>query len=151
AVGAVQYDAHAVSIGMIDAGVYTRHRALTRGEIITKNVTRSGIDVATEHGTAVASLLVGDDDAFHGELPGAKLYPAHAFGAAPPGGSALDIARALDWLAQKRVVVVNASLAGPPNGLLAAAVRSFIATGRVLVAAAGNNGPAAGPAYPAAY
>ena len=144
-------NAHDVSIGMIDAGVYTRHRALAHGEIITRNVTRSGIDVATEHGTAIASLLVGDDDRFRGELPGAKLYAADAFGGDATGGSALDIARALDWLARQRVVVANASLAGPPNALLAAAVRSFIATGHVLVAAAGNGGPAAGPAYPAAY
>ena len=150
-VGAASVDARDVSIGMIDAGVYTRHRALRHGEIITKNVTRSGLDVATEHGTAIASLLVGDDGAFHGELPGAKLYAADAFGADATGGSALDIARALDWLLERGVVVVNASIAGPPNALVAAAVRSFLARGHVLVAAAGNGGPAAAPAYPAAY
>jgi hypothetical protein len=149
--GTVHVDTSDVAIGMIDAGVYTRHRALSHGEIITRNVTRSGVEVGTEHGTAVASLLVGNDDSFHGELPGAKLYAADAFGADPTGGSALDIARALDWLAQEGVVVVNASLAGPPNALLAAAVRSFIASGHVLVAAAGNAGPAGRPAYPAAY
>jgi subtilisin family serine protease len=148
---AVHIDTRNVVIGMIDAGVYTRHRALTHGEIITRNVTRSGVQVATEHGTAIASLLVGNDDSFHGELPGAKLYAADAFGADPTGGSALDIARGLDWLARERVVVVNASLAGPPNALLAAAVRSFLASGHVLVAAAGNAGPAGRPAYPAAY
>ena len=149
--GIRHFDARDISIGMIDAGVYPRHRALRHSEIITQNVTRSGVEVATEHGTAVASLLVGDDDAFHGELPGAKLFAADAFGADPTGGSALNIARAMDWLAQRGVVVVNASIAGPPNALLAAAVRSFVATGHVLVAAAGNGGPAAAPAYPAGY
>jgi subtilisin family serine protease len=149
--GAEGINAHDVTIGMIDAGVYTRHRAFTHGEIITKNVTRSDAPVATEHGTAVASLLVGNDDSFHGELPGAKLYAADAFGGDPTGGSALDIARALDWLAREGVVVVNASLAGPPNALLAATVHSFLASGHVLVAAAGNFGPAARAAYPAAY
>jgi hypothetical protein len=144
-------DTHGVSIGMIDAGVYTRHPALAHSSIVTKNVTGSGRVVVTAHGTAVASLLVGDDANFHGELPGAKLYAADVFGAEATGGSAVDIARALNWLAQRGVAVVNASLAGPPDALLAAAVRSFVAQGHVLVAAAGNAGPAAPLAYPAAY
>src|SRR5205085_2777035 len=40
---------------------------------------------------------------------------------------------------------------GPPNLLLKAAVEALIARGRVVVAAVGNDGPAAPPLYPAAY
>jgi subtilisin family serine protease len=136
---------------MIDAGIDKHHPALTNDEIVAGNVTGSVDAPVTAHGTAVASLLVGRDRDFHGQLPGATLYAADVFGGLATGGSALDIARALDWLAQNHVAVVNASLAGPPNSLLAAAVKSFIARGHVLVAAAGNAGPAAPPAYPAAY
>lgn len=144
-------NAHVAAIGMIDAGVDTHHPALADNEIVANNVTGTAASPATAHGTAVASILVGSDRNFHGELPGAKLYAADVFGGDPTGGSALDIARALNWLAENRVAVVNASLAGPSNALLAAAVHAFLAKGHVLVAAAGNQGPAAPPAYPAAY
>lgn len=140
-----------LTVGMIDAGIDLDHPALARADIETRNVTDRRRPPVTAHGTAVASLLVGEDGAFRGQLPGATLYAVDAFGGDATGGSAVDIVRALDWLAEKRVAVVNASLAGPPNALLAAAVRAFIATGHILVAAAGNAGPAAPPAYPAAY
>jgi subtilisin family serine protease len=105
----------------------------------------------TPHGTAIASLLVGKSKDFSGYLPGASLYAADVYGGAADGGSALDIARALNWLARKGIAVTNISLSGPPNALLGAAVKAFIGAGHVLVAAAGNNGPAAPPNFPAAY
>jgi subtilisin family serine protease len=59
---------------------------------------------------------------------------------------------ALDWLlAQEGVRVVNMSLAGPPNRLLARAVAAATAQGKVIVAAAGNDGPFGPVRYPAAY
>lgn len=143
--------ARGVSVGMIDAGIDTDHPSLAGAQIETQNVTDNARPPVTAHGTAVASLLVGDDKSFRGQLPGATLYAVDAFGGSRTGGSAVDIARALEWLAEKRVAVVNASLAGPPNALLAAAVHAFITSGHILVAAAGNAGPAAPPAFPAAY
>jgi len=143
--------ARAIRIGMIDGGVVKSHPAFHQASVISKNLAGKGDGIPTAHGTAVASLLVGDDDEFHGALPGATLYAADAFGGEATGGSADDIVRALDWLAANKVAVVNISLAGPPNALLEAGVKAFLARGHVLVAAAGNNGPAAPPAYPAGY
>jgi hypothetical protein len=141
-----------IRIGMIDGGVDTRHPALTNNTIVSQCFAGSGKDgVATEHGTAIASLLVGKNRGFSGYLPGAKLYAADVFGGAADGGSAIDIARALNWLAQKNIAVTNVSLTGPPNALLAAAVKAFVGSGHILVAAVGNDGPAAPPNYPAAY
>ena len=143
--------ADTVRIGMIDGGVGANHPAL-RGQAIQSQVfAGEGNAPATQHGTAIASLLVGKDGSFGGYLPGAKLYVADVFGGAADGGSAADIARALNWLAENRIPVTNVSLAGPNNALLAAAVRAFVSSGHVLVAAVGNNGPAAPPNYPAAY
>ncbi len=140
-----------IHVGMIDGGVQTNHPALTHDSVVTENVGGEGRSPPSQHGTAIASLLVGKDREFSGYLPGAKLYAADVFGGAPTGGSAADIARALNWLATKGVAVTNISLTGPPNALLEAAVKAFVTRGHVLVAAAGNDGPAAPLNYPAAY
>ena len=140
-----------IRIGMIDGGAEQNHPALRAQTIQTQTFAGKGNGPATQHGTAIASLLVGEDGTFSGYLPGAKLYIADVFGGAPDGGSAVDIAQALNWLAENRIPVTNISLAGPDNALLAAAVKAFITSGHLLVAAVGNDGPAAPPNYPAAY
>jgi subtilisin family serine protease len=108
------------------------------------------------HGTAIAALLVGAPDPAHpgggGLLPEADLYAAAVF--ARQGGQseadAFAITEALNWMVQKRVRVVNVSLAGDDNALMDLAVRRASARGTVLTAAAGNAGPNAPPAYPGA-
>ena len=47
--------------------------------------------------------------------------------------------------------IVNVSVAGPDNAVLDAAGAAASARGAIFVAAAGNDGPAARPLYPAAY
>ncbi|MDE2149160.1 MAG: S8 family serine peptidase [Gammaproteobacteria bacterium] len=138
-------------IGMIDAGIDRQHPALAQVRIETKDFAADRPGPATAHGTAVASLLVGQDDDFHGALRGAALYAADVYGGQASGGNAEDIARALAWLAAAEIPVTNISLSGPPNALLAAATAAFIARGHVLVAAVGNDGPAGSVRYPAAY
>lgn len=64
---------------------------------------------------------------------------------------ATAIIAALDWMAAQRVTVVNLSLMGQSNALLEQAIKAAASRGLVLVAAAGNEGPSAEPAYPAAY
>jgi subtilisin family serine protease len=49
------------------------------------------------------------------------------------------------------VPVINISLVGPDNPVLARAVAALVARGHVIVAAVGNDGPAAPPLYPASY
>jgi len=143
--------AKGIVLGMIDGGIDARHPSLRDAAVTVRNFVDHNDSPATAHGTAIASLLVGRDGDFSGNLPGASLYAADVYGGAADGGSANDIARALDWLAARGVAVTNISLAGPPNALLAAAVKAFVAGGHVLVAAAGNDGPAGPPNYPAAY
>ncbi len=140
-----------MTLGMIDGGVDRRHPSLTRSHITVRTFAGGDKSIPTRHGTAIASLLVGFGRKYSGYLPGANLYAADVYGGVADGGSAVDIARALNWLAKHHIAVTNISLAGPPNMLLAAAVRAFIRTGHALVAAAGNDGPAAPPNYPAAY
>jgi subtilisin family serine protease len=65
--------------------------------------------------------------------------------------SADAMVKALDWLVAQGAPVINVSMAGPPNQLVEDAVRRTIQRGALVVAAVGNDGPAAPPRYPAAY
>jgi subtilisin family serine protease len=139
----------AVRVGLVDGGVDARHPALRQARL-----QRHGCDgraVPDAHGTAVASLLVGQAARFHGAAPGATLYAADVYCGQPAAGSVDAVLQALAWLAQQAVPVVNISLVGPPNRLLEAAVQALLKRGHLLVAAVGNDGPAAPPLYPASY
>lgn len=135
-------------IGMIDGGVDRQH-------VVFNNVTihEHGCDVPTpsQHGTAVASLIAGRTETFHGSAPGAALYVADVYCNAPGGGAVDAIAAGFGWLARERVPVINVSLVGPANATLERIVRVMIARGHLIVAAVGNDGPSAKPLYPAAY
>lgn len=136
------------SIGIIDGGVAS-HSSFLRATIEQQGF--AGPPKATGHGTAVASLIVGRDGAFRGAAPGASLLVADVYGGNRAAGSASTIVRALGWLARKRPKVINVSLVGPPNNLVARAIQAVRARGIQVVAAVGNDGPAAPPQYPASY
>lgn len=139
-----------VRVGLVDGSVAPGHPSL-RGVKLTQRAFAPGGATVTPHATAVASLLAGSEGAFHGVAPGAEVLVADVYGPTPAGGSAAAIAQGLAWLARNRVGVINISLVGPPNLVLAAAVRGLVERGVLLVAAVGNDGPAAPPLYPAAY
>lgn len=132
--------AGASPIGLIDGGV-ARHPAI--GAVEQRGFVE-GAPSASSHGTAVASLIIRGS-------PGSALIVADIYGRDPAGGNAVAIARALGWMASRRVAVVTVSLVGPPNPLLARAITAVSARGMQIVAAVGNDGAAAPPAYPASY
>jgi hypothetical protein len=147
ALGAATVSAAAPSrVGLVDGSVATGHPALVGARLMQRPFALGGA-VATAHATAVASLIV---EAAGGPR-GATLYVADIYGATPSGGSAVALSRGLAWLADARVPVINVSLVGPPNLLLAAAIKALVARGHLVVAPVGNDGPAAPPLYPAAY
>jgi subtilisin family serine protease len=63
----------------------------------------------------------------------------------------VSLLRALTWLEAQGVKLINMSFAGPEDELVKDQIAEISAKGIVLVAAAGNGGPVAAPAYPAAY
>ena len=144
-------------IGMVDSGVDGDLPALAGQRLHQQFFLSEGsAAAATEHGTAIAALLLGRPDAAHldgaGLLPAADLYAAAIFErhGDRSEASAFGIAAALDWMVAQHVPVVNVSLSGDDNALMALAVSRASERGTVLVAAAGNAGPGAPPAYPAA-
>lgn len=138
-----------VSVGLIDGGVDTAHPALIHADVYRWGCRDQ--PVPSLHGTATASLLIGSSRAFEGAAPGASLYAADVYCAAPTGGAVNSIAAACAWLVESHVPVINISLVGPANRLLEQVVQRVIARGHIVVAAVGNDGPAAAPLYPAAY
>lgn len=138
-----------VRVGLVDSGIDGSHEVFENARIV-----RWGCDGATRpapHGTAVGGLMIGKSERFTGAAPGAKLYAADIYCDQPTGGSASRIVQALAWLAREQVGVINISLVGPPNQMLGKVVQAMVARGHLLVAAVGNDGPAAPPLYPASY
>ena len=133
-------------IGMIDGGV-GRSPSLESASVEQRGF--AGAAQATGHGTAVASLMVGSDGKFAGAARGASLLVGDVYGGDPAAGSATSIVKAMSWIAARRPSVINISLVGPNNALVERAVSLLLARGIKVVAAVGNDGPAAPPLYPA--
>jgi subtilisin family serine protease len=136
-------------LGLIDGGVDVG-QPLFQGALIHQYGC-AGAQVPSAHGTAVASLMIGRAAQFMGAAPGARLYAADVYCGKPTGGAVDAIAAAFAWMVHERVPVINVSLVGPPNALLRQVVDRVLADGALVVAAVGNDGPAAAPLYPAAY
>lgn len=136
------------SIGMVDGGA-AAHPSMAGARIEQNGF--AGSPQPTGHGTAVASLLVGSHGPFRGAATGAQLYVADVYGGNRAAGSASVIVKALGWLASHRPRVINISLVGPSNKAVARAIQILQSRGIHVVAAVGNDGPAAPPQYPASY
>lgn len=142
------------AIGMLDGPVNEQHPAFAEARLEQKNFVTQSSEREREHGTAIASLLVGRTSGWQGLAPEAKLYVASVFSEQAQYGSIAttqSLITALDWLVAQSVSVINISLAGPANQTLETALQRVRALGIVPVAAAGNAGPLADPQYPAAY
>ena len=139
----------ATRIGLVDGGVDATHPVFKDALIHRHGCADKAIPSA--HGTAVASLLIGRSERFHGAAPDAELYAADVYCGLADGGAVDAVVEAISWIAHERVPVINVSLVGPRNVALEGAVRAVIARGFIVVAAVGNDGPAAAPLYPAAY
>jgi subtilisin family serine protease len=151
-------------VGLVDGGVDIAHDVFRDIVIHQHGCTDAGVPAANgtaangmvaheaaAHGTAVASLMIGRSPRFHGAAPGSELYAADVYCGVSTGGAVDAVADALAWMVREHVPVINVSLVGPPNVMLENVVRLVIARGHVVVAAVGNDGPAAPPLYPASY
>lgn len=141
-------DGAGIRVAVIDTARDTSHPAF-EGLIAEDFDALPGVPVSnTDHGTSIIGLIAGRNG-FQGIAPNARILHARAF---ENGKSNADaILAALDWSAEQNAQIINMSFAGPRNGLIEAACAAARERGILLVAAAGNNGPKAPPAYPGAY
>ncbi|WP_157934521.1 S8 family serine peptidase [Microvirga ossetica] len=143
-------------IGLIDTGLDLDHDALKGQaiEVVARPAPHADGSLP-EHGTAIAALLVGRlGSPTPGLLPEAKLIAVDAFyrdGGTADRTDVMSLVSAIEALAERGVRVINLSLSGPANTVLQNAIAAAQAEGIVIIAAAGNNGAGAEPAYPAAY
>lgn len=138
---AIQPIAPRLRVGMIDTAVVD-HPLLLGIRLTARNFGTAAHP--TDHGTAVASVLAGDGV---GQIVSANVFR----GQGDRQYTSPDaIVRALAWLVEQGVTVINISLAGPRNIVLDQLIARAQADGHIIVAAAGNGGPTAPPAYPAA-
>jgi minor extracellular protease Epr len=141
-------------IGLIDTALNRNHPALASASIVDRDFVAAGRVRPTAHGTGIASLLVGAEISHPGLLPNGRLFAASVFHQGESGANGAttsSLVSALDWMAAQKVQVVNMSLAGPPNEVLGAMIGAQSKRGMLVVAAVGNDGPAARALYPAAF
>ncbi|MCB1757317.1 MAG: S8 family serine peptidase, partial [Gammaproteobacteria bacterium] len=144
-----------IRLGVIDTLPNPDHVSLKNQAITIRDFADKG-QRDRSHATAVVSILVGEDPAadYSGLIPGAQIYAANIFSldkSGRPQTNAFAMIRALDWLAGENVGVINLSIAGPPSDALETVLQRLAERGHQVVAAVGNDGPAAPPLYPAAY
>jgi subtilisin family serine protease len=138
-----------IRIGLLDTGINLHHPALDSARIVQWGC--DGKPVPAVHGTAIASILIGRAPGFRGVQPGAELYSADVYCGQPVGGAVDSIVASLGWLVGQNIPVINISLVGPTNFLLEHTIAAVSERGFLIVAAVGNDGPAAPPLYPASY
>ncbi|WP_157964719.1 S8 family serine peptidase [Algibacillus agarilyticus] len=143
-----------ISIGMIDTAIDLTHPAFKKGQVTSQHFLADEHVAPKAHGTAVAALLIGHNTEQPALLPNAKLFAAsvfHSQTAYAQGATLFNLLNGLEWLLANQVSVINMSLAGPPNPILAQVVTQVQNKNITIIAAAGNEGPAAPPLYPAVY
>jgi minor extracellular protease Epr len=152
----VQSCAKGVKVGVIDTGVDLNHPTFAEHKVIVTHILPNGrVPAANWHGTGVLAMLAGDPlSGTPGLIPDAVIYMADVFFADTEGfpiSDSMAMLRALDLMEKYEVEVVNLSVSGPKDKAVEHAITAMAKKGVIFVAAAGNDGPAAPAAYPAAY
>ena len=141
-------DGRGVLVAVIDSGVDGRHPELS-GPLDPASLSAT----IGPHGTAIAGVIAAHQR-LTGVAPEARIVAFDSF-LGPQGasarGSTLDILKSLDKAATAKARIVNLSFAGPQDSLLSSGLDAAARQGMILIAAAGNDGPKAAPAYPAAH
>ncbi|MEM8688762.1 MAG: S8 family serine peptidase [Pseudomonadota bacterium] len=143
-----------IRIALLDSGVNRKHPVFGGLQIEQFDATDGTAERQDDHGTAVASLIAAQTG-MTGIVPNADLLSARTFTYSGRWqrtvGETYYLLQGLDWAVLKGARVFNMSFAGPKDALMRAALEATLKTDAVIIAAAGNNGRKAAPAYPAAY
>jgi hypothetical protein len=133
-----------VTVAIIDSKIETSHPDLAGQFVASEDFVTNGPTMSEQHGTGVAGVIAakaGNGMGIVGVAPGARLMALRACwqtGAAATGPTLCDtlsLAKALHFAIDHKAQVINLSLAGPPDPLLARLVDIALARKTVVVAA----------------
>lgn len=139
-----------VSLAMLDSQVNAT-LPLFSGRVVAEDATGK-LPPPHEHGTAVAGVLVSDDENFPGLLPKATLLAVNVFADDGAGGQETRtdwLLTGLERVAQQQPLALNLSFGGAYSQLMDGVLKR-LSQHMVLIAAAGNQGTDT-RLYPAAY
>jgi hypothetical protein len=143
-----------MTVAVIDSGVDAGHPSLKNAHLTLYDATAHGIEGPDMHGTAITGIIAASGDMV-GVAPEAKILAVRAFAPEKPGmpplTDATTLASAVDAAFSRGARIFNMSFAGRREPLLIEMIDAAYARGAVFVAAAGNDGPDAPPAFPAAH
>ncbi len=130
-----------VKVAVIDSGIAEQHPDLAGQLIANENLIDARPTPAESHGTAVAGIIAARADTAQGGVgiaPQARLLGLRACAQRSESETlctSLSLAKALMAAIQREVQVINMSLTGPSDRLLAALIDQATARGQLVVAA----------------
>jgi subtilisin family serine protease len=131
-----------VRVAIIDSGIELDHPDLAGQVALAENFVAGRPYAAEQHGTGVAGLIAARADngiGIVGVAPQSRLLALRACWQQSPEATlcdSLSLALALHFAIAHDAAVINLSLAGPPDRLLAALLDAALARGLTVVAAA---------------
>jgi subtilisin family serine protease len=143
-----------VMVAVIDSAVDVSHPDL-EGAVARSFDATGGPDKTPDfHGTAIAGIIRARG-VLEGVAPQSSLLAIRAFQVTRQGQmpetSSWVLLKAIDWAVANDARVLNLSFTGPRDPAVHQILQAATQRRVVAVAAAGNGGPKAAPAYPAAY
>jgi subtilisin family serine protease len=139
-----------VRVAVVDSGVDARHPDLAGQVELQENFVDTGPAPAEVHGTAVAGVLAaraGNGVGIAGVAPEVRLMALRACWQAPrerASCSSFTLGKALNFAIQHEARVINLSLAGPADRLLATLLHAADTHGAAVVAAIDPDLPGGG-------
>ncbi|MET0308934.1 MAG: S8 family serine peptidase [Sphingomonas sp.] len=140
-------------VAVIDSQVEATHPDLIGQVAVARDFVTGHPSIAEDHGTGIAGVIAakaGNGLGIAGIAPRARLFALRACwqqakGTTPPTVcDSLSLAKAIAFAVEQRADIINMSLSGPPNRLLAALLRSGMDKGTTVVAAYDRDLPGGG-------
>lgn len=141
-------------VAVIDTGIEETHPELEGAVADRFDAIGDRKGAKPDHGTAIAGI-VSAHKTVRGVAPDARLLDVRAFYVDEKSkeveASSFILAKSVDWAFTQGARIFNMSFTGPHDPTLEELTTEGYKKGAIFIAAAGNDGPKAAPAYPAAY